>query len=84
MHRLRDAEEKVVGFKQSFKAVEKGRAQVVFLANNAQDNLRVSILEMCQNRGVPIVEVDSMAELGKACGIQVEASVAAVLHSEVS
>ncbi|MGI6605732.1 MAG: L7Ae/L30e/S12e/Gadd45 family ribosomal protein [Peptococcia bacterium] len=79
MHRLKDAEEKVVGYKQSLKTVEKGRAQLVFLAKNAPENLRVSILEICLDRGVPVVEADSMAELGKSCGIQVEASVAAVL-----
>jgi large subunit ribosomal protein L7A len=80
MHRLQDAEEKVVGFKQSLKAVEKGRAQLVFLAKNAPENLRVSILEICLERGVPVIEADSMAELGKNCGIQVEASVAAVVN----
>ena len=51
MHRLKDAEEKVVGYKQALKAIERGRAQLVFLADNAPENLRVSILEMCQNRG---------------------------------
>lgn len=80
MHRLKDAEEKVVGYKQALKAIERGRAQLVFLADNAPENLRVSILEMCQNRGVAIVEVASMTDVGKACGIQVDASVAAILN----
>ncbi len=82
MHRLRDAEQKAVGYKQSLKAVKKGRALLVYLAKDVQENLRMSTLEMCLERGVPVVEVETMRELGKTCGIQVEASVAAILNSE--
>ena len=81
MHRLRDAQQKAVGYKQSLKAVEKGRALLVYLAKDVQENLRISTLEMCLERGVPVIEVETMKELGKACGIQVKAAAAAILNS---
>lgn len=79
MHRLQDAKKRTVGFKQSLKAVERGQALVVYVAKDGDDKIRLPILEVCLQQGVPTVEVETMSELGKACGIQVGASVAAVL-----
>jgi large subunit ribosomal protein L7A len=81
MHRLQDAKKKTIGFKQSLKAVERGQALVVYVAKDGEDKIRLSILELCRQQEVPVVEVATMLELGKACGIQVGASVAALLDS---
>lgn len=80
MQRLMQARKKAMGFKQSLKAIERGTAQLVFLARDAEDKIRRPILEMSSSKGVPVVEVQTMAELGKAGGIQVATAVAAVLE----
>ena len=68
-----------VGFKQLRKALCSGRAKYVFLAKNADPSMTAPIAESCVTHGIPMKWCDSMGELGKACGIDVGASAAAVL-----
>ena len=79
MESLTEAKNKTVGYKQTLKRIEKGVAQKVYIARDAEEKILRPIVELCQAMGIPIVEVDSMAELGKASGIQVDCAVAAVL-----
>lgn len=72
-------EEKVVGIKQLKKALREGRAQRVFLAENADPQLTASVIQLCGQCQVPCTWVATMADLGKACGIDVGAAAAAVL-----
>lgn len=83
MHRLKNAQKKVIGFKQSFKAVERGRAVVVYVAKDGAEKIRLPLFEISATRGVPVVEVATMLELGKACAIQVGASAAAILKDNL-
>lgn len=73
------AEKVVVGAKQLKKAVEAGRAKYVFLAENADPAITGSIERMCSQHNIQIAWVPSMAELGRACGIEVGAAAAAVV-----
>jgi len=82
MSGLIKAKKMTVGFKQSFKAVEKGIAHLVYVARDAEEKMRHSILEMCQMRGIPVEEVDTMANLGRASGIQVGTAVVAIIEPE--
>ena len=68
-----------VGSKQLRKSLLNGRAKYVFLAKNADPAMTAPIAEACVLHGIPMKWCDSMAELGKACGIDVGASAAAVL-----
>ena len=70
----------VVGSKQLKKAVTAGRARYVFLAENADPALTEPIAEMCSQYNIQITWVHSMAELGRACGIEVGAAAAAVVN----
>ncbi|NLO98162.1 MAG: 50S ribosomal protein L7Ae-like protein [Peptococcaceae bacterium] len=70
---------KVVGLKQTSRALEKGKVKVVYLAQDADSRLLKPIIEMCKAKGIEIREVPTMAELGKACGIKVGAAAASVL-----
>lgn len=76
---LMTAKKKSVGSKQTRKAIEKGTALKVYIAKDAEAHVTTPIIELCNSRGVEIVYVNSMRELGKACGIQVGAASAAVL-----
>lgn len=70
---------KVVGAKQTVKAVEKGLAKVVYLAADADRRLVLPVNELCVREGVPVDTSLSMVELGKACGIEVGAAAVACL-----
>ena len=70
----------VVGTKQLKKALIRGSAQHVFLAENADPALTESIVVLCAERAVSITWVSSMSELGHACGIEVGAAAAAVVN----
>jgi len=69
----------VVGAKQLRKALASGGANKVYLAQNADPAITEPIEAMCREKGVPFLWVRTMAELGKACGIQVGAAAAATV-----
>lgn len=75
-----DSKNKVVGLKQLRKVLAEGRAAKVFTAQDADPKLAGPIKDACRASGVPMEEVPTMAELGKACGIEVGAAVAALLN----
>ena len=70
---------KAVGVKQSTKAVENGTAASVIIAKDCEQRVVKGIIELCEKNSVPVTYADSMKQLGKACGIDVEAAVACVL-----
>ena len=69
----------VVGAKQLQKALKKGSARRVYLAENADPAITEPLVALCQSSSVEFSWVRSMAELGKACGIEVGAATAAVV-----
>ena len=69
----------VVGAKQLRKALQSGAAQLVCLAENADPALTEPIEALCQQKNVEYAWVASMADLGRACGIEVGAAAAAVV-----
>ena len=80
---LRDwsSQPKVVGVKQSRRAIREGRAVQVFLATNADPALTGPLAALCAAEGIPVEQAATMEELGKAAGIQVGAAVVAVLRA---
>jgi len=76
-----ETEHKVVGVKQLKKALRDGRTKRVFLAKDADPQLTESVSQLCIQYGVSCAWVASMADLGRACGIDVGAAAAAVLNS---
>ena len=70
---------KVVGVKQVRRARTAGRAKRLYLARDADPQLTRPLAEQAGAQGVEAVWLDSMRELGRACGIAVGAAVAADL-----
>lgn len=70
-----------IGTKQTVKAVELGAANKVFVARDADLKLINKIVAITKKAGVEIVYIDSMKQLGKACGIEVGAAMAAVVNN---
>lgn len=69
----------IVGAKQLRKALQKGICRYVFLAENADPAITEPIVSLCGQVGVPHTWIGSMADLGRACGIDVGAAAAAVI-----
>ena len=70
----------VVGSKQLKKALNKGIAQRVYLALNADPAVTEPLMVLCEVNNVSYAWVPSMQDLGRACGIEVGAAAAAVLN----
>jgi large subunit ribosomal protein L7A len=70
---------KVIGLKQTKKAIRDKTAQAVYIAKDADKPITEPVCTMCSQNGIEIVMVDSMRELGHACGIEVGCAVAAII-----
>lgn len=71
---------KVVGVKQTKRALCDGKAVLVYLADNADPRVTGPIEALCGENAIPVERVATMKELGSACGIAVGSAVAAVLE----
>lgn len=69
----------VVGAKQLKKALSRGTAIQVFLAQNADPAITEPLQALCLANQVPCLWIDTMLQLGCACGIDVGAAAAAVV-----
>jgi len=74
-----NAKHKSVGLKQTQRALEKGIVRRLFIARDAEPHVVRSVVEWSTNHNVERIEVPTMKELGKACGIEVGTAVAAIL-----
>ena len=71
---------KVIGVKQSTKAIKNGLGNVLYVAKDVEVRLISSLIDLAKYKNINIVEVSTMKELGKMSGIDVKA--AAVLTLE--
>lgn len=67
-----------IGTKQTTRLVELGKATRVFVAKDADPRITAKIINLCKKMGVKVTYIDTMKQLGKACGIEVGAAMAAV------
>ncbi len=79
LERLKAAAHRAVGTNQTTKAITRGAAQLVFIAKDADRRVIGEVVAAAGVRGLEVVEVDSMRELGRACGIAVGAAAAAIV-----
>ena len=70
---------KVVGIKQSRRAIQEGKAACVFLADDADPCVTEPLESLSAEHQVPVEHVSAMRTLGSACGISVGAAVAVLL-----
>ena len=73
------AKEKVVGIKQTRRAVAKGTAAKVYLACDADPWLTEPLRALCAQMDVGVEEGHTMQELGRAAGITVGTAALALL-----
>lgn len=81
LNKLKESPKKIIGTKQTLKAVDKDQVSVVFIAEDAEEHVVSLLKDLCREKGIETVYVSTMKELGEACGIQVGAASAAILKS---
>ena len=70
---------KVVGLKQSARALREGSVRKVFFACDADPMVLMKLETLCMEQGVTVEKDSTMAQLGQAAGIAVGAAVIALL-----
>lgn len=70
---------KVVGVKQTVKALKNSTVKTLYVSNDADESLIKPLIELAEENSIDIIRVDTMKELGKLCGIDVSAATAALL-----
>ncbi|HAK41707.1 MAG TPA: 50S ribosomal protein L7ae-like protein [Clostridium sp.] len=73
------AGEKVVGVKQTTKALKNNLGIKLYVAKDADSKLLEPILKLAADKSLEIIEVDTMKELGVLCGIDVSAATALII-----
>ncbi|MCD6381595.1 MAG: 50S ribosomal protein L7ae [Candidatus Aenigmarchaeota archaeon] len=68
------------GINEATKAIERGLAKLVVAATDVDPKEIIMHLKpLCEEKGIPYVEVSSKKDLGKACGIDVACSAVAIV-----
>ena len=78
LEELRDAA-RVVGVKQTRRALNAGRVKTLFLARDADPTLIDPLDQAARDRGIGVEKGSTMAQLGAACQIAVGAACCAIL-----
>ncbi len=71
---------KVVGTKQTIKALEDKEVFQVYIAGDADEKVIRPVVSLCENKNITPQHVDTMDQLGKMFGIKVKAATAAILE----
>ncbi len=65
-----------MGRRETEKRLARGECERVYVARDADPRVVADVIRLATDAGVEIVWADTMRELGRACGIDVGASVA--------
>lgn len=71
---------KVIGMKQTLKAIKEGKAKLVILAEDTNEDIKQDIIEACEIARVERNSYETKSALGKDCGIERDAAVVAILN----
>ncbi len=71
----------VSGARQTLRALRDGRVLRVYIAEDAAARVAEPVRLAAGDVGVPVLEVPTMRELGRLCGLKVGCACAAVLRS---
>jgi large subunit ribosomal protein L7A len=74
------AQKFVIGTKQTVKALKEGNVIELVVADDAEPKVTAKVVEEARMVNVPILHVESMKKLGKACGIDVGAATVAIIR----
>lgn len=73
---------KVIGAKQTLKAIKNETAAIVYVAEDADQKVIKPIVEACLHMNLTPVYISTMHELGKMCDIDVGAATACIVKEQ--
>ena len=79
--RLKKRAMRVVGARQTLRAIREGNADKAFLAMDADARLRQQVEREAKENGVPLQLVATMEELSSLCRVDVPSAAAAILKN---
>ena len=82
--RLKKRAMRVVGVRQTLRAIKQDRADTVFLAMDAGPALRGAVEQAAREGNVPLQMVATMEELAALCRVDVPSAAAAVYRSDTN
>jgi large subunit ribosomal protein L7A len=69
----------IIGKKQTERSLQKDEVECIYIAKDADEDVVVDIIRICNDKNIEIIYVENMKELGEICNIDVKAAVAAVI-----
>jgi large subunit ribosomal protein L7A len=80
MQQIKDVKEKIVGLKQTLRAMQQGKVKMVYVADDIEEHVLRKISDACRETNVSLTRLElSQRELGSFCQIEVGAAVVALL-----
>jgi large subunit ribosomal protein L7A len=79
MNNGNSSDKKIVGAKQTLKAVKSGNVKSVYVATDADIRVTRSVVEACNENNIEIIYIETMQKLGIMCSIDVGAAIACAL-----
>jgi large subunit ribosomal protein L7A len=76
--------QKVVGVKQTLKALKNGQGKVLYIAKDADSSVIEPILKLAKVNSLQIIFIDTMKELGNLCSIDVASATALLLEDLIN
>ena len=77
---LKNIKEKVIGLKQTLRAIQQDEVATVYTANDLEEHILRKIAEPCREKNIPLLMVSlTQKDLGRVCQIEVGAAVVAIL-----
>jgi large subunit ribosomal protein L7A len=78
---IKEAKNKIIGLKQTLRAIQQGKIQKVYIANDIEEHILRQITEICQQKTVPLISINvNQKELGRICQIEVGAAVVSLIQ----
>ena len=77
LEKLKNAS-KVVGTRRLLRAIQAGEISEAYIARDADLFIVRQVREACNQANVRMVEVDTMVQLGQACGVEVKTASAGI------
>lgn len=77
LEKLKNAS-KVVGTRRLLRAIQSGEIEEAYIARDADLYIVRQVRQACNEAGVRMVEVDTMVQLGQACGVEVKTASAGI------
>ena len=77
---IKEAGEKIVGLKQTLRAIQQDRIKVVYIADDVEEHVIRKIAQPCQEKAIPMIGANmSQKELGRFCRIEVGAAIIGII-----